>query len=185
MAFKVKLFHNAPDFEALQVAKLDYYIPDHASYRPFSQAHVCFSPQGLHVQLLSFETFSPPESLIQATLCFPGQRGGVFTLQLFADGRYDVQFAATGAAESVSVAETALHPITGEDLQGVFWGGLFTLPLDRYVDFAPKPDAVFTGNFYKLCDDPARAHRCSFYPADFKKPLSAPENLGDFTIIDY
>lgn len=185
MAFKVKLFHTAPDFEALQVAKLDFYIPEHASYRPYSQAHVCFSPKGLHVQLLSFETFSPPDSLLQATLCFPGARGGIFTLRLFADGRYDAQLAADCLAPCIELEDVTLHPISGEDLQGVFWGGLFTLKFASYVGFDPRPGAAFTGNFYKLCDDPARAHRCSFYPADFIKPLSAPENLGEFTIIDY
>ena len=45
--------------------------------------------------------------------------------------------------------------------------------------------AAFSGNLYKLCEDPRRPHYGCYYPADFQLPPDAPENLGGFTVIDY
>lgn len=189
MAFKIKLFDGAPDLESLQVAKMDSFAIERASYRPYSQARLCFSPKGLHLQLLSFETLSPPDSRLESVLRLTDTNGkcGNFYFSLFADGRYSA--ALNSEPDNAAAARLHLnhdfHPLSGEDLQGVFWGGTFHLPLAQYFSFSLHAGNTFSGNFYKLCDTKEQAHRCSFFPAEFSKPLDAAENMGEFILIDY
>lgn len=89
----------------------------------------------------------------------------------------------------VAAEAASLHMFTGEDLQGVFWGGNLFLSAavmkTYYPRFSPVKGTAFTGNLYKLCEGPEKPHSGCFYPADFAKPLDAPENLGEFVVIDY
>ena len=180
MAFKVKQFEGMHDLESLQVAKLDYFALERASYRPYSQARLCFSPEGLHLQLLSFEAVSPPDSFIEGVLALADV---FFRLRLYADGRHAATV--SSQANTTPLPDVTMHPFLGEDLQGVYWGGTFHLPYFSHTNFTAKPGATFTGNFYKICEIGELSHHCSFYPADFSRPLTAAENLGEMILIDY
>lgn len=187
MAFKVRMFGETPDFESLHAAKLTNFPLEKRDYKPFSQARICFSHQGLHVQFHSFEAVSLPDSRMDAVLCLTKDHAPV-RLTLFADGRYQlVQCIPDGSERELE--DGILQPFTGEDLQGVYWGGTFTLPqkllTDCFGEFAPVRDFSFEGNFYKRCEDTRKPHYGSFYPADFSKSLTDPENLGSFVVIDY
>ena len=70
MAFKVRLFHGSPDYESLHVAKLTCFPLERRDYKPYSQARVCFAPDGLHLQLLAFEAEPLPESSMMAFFSF-------------------------------------------------------------------------------------------------------------------
>lgn len=65
MSFKVRLFLGAPDFETLHVAKLREYPLEPRDYKPYAQARICFAADGLHVQLLSFESKPLPQSEVR------------------------------------------------------------------------------------------------------------------------
>ncbi len=180
MAFKTCLFPGPPDFETLHAAKLTEFPLEKWDYKPFSQGRICFAPDGLHVQFHCFEAISQPESEIRGVLRFTPD--SLLTLSLYADGRFQVM------ANGINVPEGELHPFSGEDLQGVYWGGSFFVPasfLKSCFGFQAEVGGAFTGNFYKLCEAPEKPHYGSFYPADFTKPLDVPENLGDFIIISY
>lgn len=180
MAFKVCCLPGSPDFETLHAAKLTDFPLEKRDYKPFSQARICFSGEGLHVQFHAFEAESLPQSEIRAVLRLTPD--SVLELSLFADGRWHIL---SGGAP---VPEGILQPFSGEDLQGVYWGGTFTVPcraLERCFAFAPRPGTAFAGNFYKLCQAPEKPHYGSFFPADFRRPLDAAENLGELIVIDY
>lgn len=180
MAFKVCLLSGAPDFETLHAAKLTEFPLEKRDYKPFSQARICFSDEGLHVQFHSFEAQSLPRSEIRAVLRLTPD--SFLELSLFADGQWHI------LAGGEPVPEGTLQPFSGEDLQGVYWGGTFTVPhnaLQAYFHFTPQRGETFAGNFYKLCESPEKPHYGSFFPADFHSPLNLPENLGEFLIIDF
>lgn len=180
MAFKVCRFSGAPDFETLQAAKLTDFPLEKRDYKPFSQARICFSAEGFHVQFHCFEAESLPQSAIHAFLRLPVN--ALVELTLYADGRYEILL------DGESLPEGVLQPFTGEDLQGVYWGGTFTVPmeaLERRLGYTPGAGDSFTGNFYKVCRAREKPHYGSFFPADFEKPLDAPENMGTFLVVNY
>ncbi len=183
MPFKVKLFAHAPDYEALHVAKITHFPMEKRDYKPYSQVRCCFDgAKALHLQFLSFESTPLPSSLMRADLRLEEARGPL-SLVLRADGNSQA-FISGGPVQGV-----LLHTFTGEDLQGVFWGGNLTVPaaiLDAFFPgFAPLPGKCFWGNFYKICEDPRRPHYGSYFPADFSLRLDDQKNLGEFLIIDY
>lgn len=187
MAFKVKRFEGTPDFEMLEAAKLFHFPLEERDYKPYSQARVCFSPKGLHVQFHSFESAPLPASAMEAVFVFAGnERSLLVTLRLMKNGENRAFYRLEGTQEEDTFTNVYIHPFDGEDLQGVFWGGNIQVDLSQvFPAFEPNPGTRFLGNFYKICEDPARAHYGSFYPADFAKPRSARENLGDFSVIDF
>lgn len=180
MAFKACLFPGAPDYETLHAAKLTEFPLEKRDYKPFSQARICFSAEGLHVQFHCFEAESLPQSQIRAVLRLTPEHSLV--LALFADGNYEISL------DRRPLPDGVLQPFSGEDLQGVYWGGTFTVPsgaLSKSLGFLPEAGKAFTGNFYKLCKALEKPHYGSFYPADFSMPLETPENLGEFLLVDY
>ena len=85
MSFKVRLFLGAPDFETLHVAKLREYPLEPRDYKPYAQARICFAADGLHVQLLSFESKPLPQSEVRAVFALtPGAPPLIVSLR--ADG---------------------------------------------------------------------------------------------------
>ena len=182
MSFKVRLFLGAPDFETLHVAKLREYPLEPRDYKPYAQARICFAADGLHVQLLSFESKPLPQSEVRVVLALtPGAPPLIISL------RADCVFGARrGEADLSDSSRAFVHPFQGGDLQGVYWGGNIRVEPAVYAgDFVPHKDAAFFGNFYKLCEHPTRPHYGSFYPADFSQPLDCTANLGPFVVIDY
>ena len=189
MAFKVRLFPGEPDYETLHVAKLTTFPLEKRDYKPYSQARVCFSHGGLSLQLLAFEAEPLPQSEVRAVFRFTGDEPPL-TLLIRADRSMRILRGAEDVTAVLVAAEAAsLHMFTGEDLQGVFWGGNLFLSAavmkTYYPRFSPVKGTAFTGNLYKLCEGPEKPHSGCFYPADFAKPLDAPENLGEFVVIDY
>lgn len=185
MAFKVRRFPGAPDFETLHVAKITEYPLEKRDYKPYAQARICFAGDGMHLQLLAFEAEPLPESKICAVLKLTPNAPLVVALS--ADGSFSVYL---GEDSQLALeSRVTRHTFTGEDLQGVFWGGNFFVPQDvlgeYFSEFEPLPGAAFSGNFYKLCENTAKPHSGGYYRADYGKPLDAAENLGDFIIIDY
>ncbi len=184
MAFKVRLFPGAPDFETLHVAKLTCFPLETRDYRPYSQVRICFAADGLHLQLLSFESKPLPNSRMEAVLQFTGGDPPIL-LSLQADGACS---AAVGSA-SEPLEGVSVHLFEGEDLQGVYWGGNIIVPtclLNRYVSgFSARPGVTFRGNFYKTCENSRRPHYGCFFPADFSLSREDPRNFGEFVVIDY
>lgn len=173
MAFKVRIFPGTVDYEALHAAKLTDYPLESRDYKPFAQGRICFAQQGLHIQLLSFEAAPLPDSQLRAVLRFPGQAQAL-EVAIYGDRR-----------PAEGPRGMAFQPFSGEDLQGVYWGGNITISPEQYAPFTPGAQAVFQGNFYKICRNPARPHYGSYLPIHWELPLDDPKNLGEFLCIDY
>ncbi len=188
MAFKVKLFQGAVDYETLHVAKLTDFPLEKRDYKPYSQVRICFAGDGMHLQLLAFEASPLSESRMTAVFILtPLYESACLSLELYADGRFSAKCFAPSGGNLVDGA--TVHHFTGEDLQGVYWGGNIFLPIKSLKTLFPNlvvaKDQTFRGNLYKLCDNSARPHMGSFYPADFSHPLTDPNNFGEFVMIDY
>lgn len=183
-AFKVRKFETAPDYESLHVAKITDFPLEKRDYKPYSQARICFSSEGLHVQLLSFEASPLAESKMTAIFQFESEQ--ILLLSLAAD--LEVH-AAVQSSNTSSPLSPVVHTFDGEDLQGVYWGGNLQLPYAQLESFwgafSPTSGAEFKGNFYKTCEKPPKVHCGSFYPTNFAQPLTDPSNWGTFTVIEY
>lgn len=180
MLFKVCSFPGVPDFETLHAAKLIEFPLEQRDYKPFSQARICFSEEGLHVQMHCFESESLAQSAIHAYLQWTPQL--LVQLSIFAGGESLL------LANGEPIQQGQFVPFTGEDLQGVYWGGTFTVPthfFEERLGHYPGVGETFRGNFYKVCDAPEKPHYGSFFPADFSKGVDAPENFGEFLLIAY
>ncbi len=103
MSFKVRLFLGAPDFETLHVAKLREYPLEPRDYKPYAQARICFAADGLHVQLLSFESKPLPQSEVRVVLALtPGAPPLIISLR--ADG-------VLGRGAAKPICRTAAGPL--------------------------------------------------------------------------
>ena len=191
MAFPVCCQPDLIQFEALPVAKITDYPLEKKDYMPFAQARICYTPSSFVVQLWAFEVTTAPKSQLKALFAFAPHQ--VLTLSLCRDGE---NFAGiTRGGQSVSFAELGAQPpvvelFEGEDLQGIYWGGTFTLSRDVlesiYGQDALAVGHVIPGNLYKLCDDPAFTHQGSFFAADFVGGKGfGPGSFGEFVIVDY
>ncbi len=184
MAFKVRLFPGAPDYETLHVAKLTCFPLETRDYRPYSQVRICFAADALHLQFLSFESKPLPNSRMEAILQFL-DAGPPLRLSLQADG---ASMASAGDG-SEPLDGVLVHTFEGEDLQGVYWGGNIIVSshiLGRCASgFSALPGATFRGNFYKTCENSRRPHYGCFFPADFSLSREDPRNFGEFVVIDY
>lgn len=182
MSFKVRIFPTNADYETLHVAKLTCFPLEMRDYKPYAQARICFAQDGLHLQLLSFEATPLPDSAVSAVLKLD-QASPALIVTLYADGTLE-----SVAADGIAV-ESSVHTFTGEDLQGVYWGGNIIIPSSvlhkQFGGLELRRDNTFAGNLYKLCKNPKRPHYGCFYPADFSKPLTDPQNFGSFVLIDY
>lgn len=184
MAFKVRLFPGAPDYETLHVAKLTCFPLETRDYRPYSQVRICFAADALHLQLLSFESKPLPDSRMEAVIQL-ADASPPLRLSLQADRS---STASVGDA-SEPLDGVLVHAFEGEDLQGVYWGGNIILPshiLGHCANgFSALPGAAFRGNFYKICENPQRPHYGCYFPTDFSLPLTDSRNFGEFVVIDY
>ena len=186
MAFLVKIFPASPDFESLHVAKLTCFPLEKRDYKPYSQARICFAGDGLHLQFVSFEATPLDDSFMKGIFSLtPGRP--LLSLSLYANQK--AQVALEEETHSTSLTNFMTHFFTGEDLQGVYWGGNLFVPngvlAENFPDFSVKPKAVFQGNFYKICENPGRPHYGCYYSTDFSKWLGHPENLGAFQLMDF
>lgn len=188
MAFKVKLFQDGVDYESLHVAKLTNFPLEKRDYKPYSQARISFARDGMHLQLLAFEASPLKESRMTAIFNLtPLYETGFVMVELYADGRFSAKFISNTGGSLIESA--SVHTFTGEDLQGVYWGGNVILPLQALKALFPNlvvaRGQMFTGNLYKICDNSARSHFGCYYPADFSLPLTDETNFGEFIMIDY
>lgn len=183
MAYRVKRFSGEPDFEMLEAAVLFNFPLEKRDYKPYSQARVCIAQGGLYLQFHSFESQPPDGSAMVASFYFPPS-SGTLAVRIEKSGNNSVVWH-VGDDKTREAPGASVHMFDGEDLQGVYWGADVFVGLDSALMDALCPGADFLGNFYKLCENEAHPHYGCFYPADFKKPLYAQENMGGFTVINY
>ena len=174
MSFWLSITGEKPNLESLPVADIVDYPLEPAEYKPFAQARLCLTPQSLVVELWAFEVRPQPQSSLRAVFLSQGRR---LTFQVWSGGRWEASLE----------GRPAVHPLSGENLQGVYWGARASFPR-RWLEAEGPLEAgsVVRGNLYKLSDSPQKPHQGSLFPADFAG--GQPEgdaSLGEFVVVPY
>lgn len=172
MAYPIAIVHGRPRLDSLPVGKIIQYPLEKRDYRPFAQFRLCINEEGLHIYLWAFELEVSPQSVqrICLDLC-PGQ-GNYIDLCLLGDG--SARLGVVGENGLVEEHPVSVHPLCGEDLQGVYWGGQYLLTWEEIRRIFGreqfKEGETAQGNLYKTCGDEAYFHQGCFYSVDFQSP---------------
>lgn len=121
MQQKIALISGEPDWDSLNVIKLRCEKDVDINSRVFAQGQICRNNENLYIRILSFE--SRPESDSTAAAIFTS---GENSLKL------EVTFGGLTAATvngSMRFDCITAYTITGEDLQGEYWGAVMIVPL--------------------------------------------------------
>ncbi|MDR2933413.1 MAG: hypothetical protein LBV27_09950 [Oscillospiraceae bacterium] len=192
-SYKVRIISGEPEFDAMPVAKVIDYPLEQRDYRPFAQNVICIGARDIYVRMWAFEAAPARTSELRGVFyLYKDKPLTALHIRLVIEAessalpRCAVFREEGGAADPVTGFELRGH--SGEDLQGIYWGGTVRLPFaalggkDRLITSAGEH---FPGNFYKLCQDDKMPHYGCFFPADFKADPYARESMGDFEIVAY
>lgn len=186
MVFKISKVQGQPELDSLPVAKIIDYPLEKRDYKPFAQAIICLSEEGLLVRLWAFEATPEAESAVRTVLQLAPEREGAPLLSVEALSGGKVTFLVDGA--EWDAARLHLHPFTGEDLQGIYWGMDILFPQGLLAELYPGLTLLagsrVLGNFYKLSTG-ARPHRGSFFPVDMTRDPFLREQLGEFLVVSF
>jgi len=193
-SFKVSRITGAPRFDSLPVAKITRYPLEERDYMPYAQCILCVGEDSLTLRMWAFEVSPPAASSLRCVLyLYPGRQSDALCVDIYPDGTARVALMRDARlGEDPVVIPSGLYrlkPLAGEDLQGVYWGGTVTIPLDELSELGGplgvESGNSFPGNFYKLCTREPFVHAGSCFPADFAGNPYSRENMGDFQVVSY
>jgi hypothetical protein len=185
------MVHGTQGMDALPVAKVVLYPREERDYKPFAQNILCVSEGTLCLRMWAFEVSPTPGSELTAMLYLFEDEPLALRVHIAMEGDGTPSHRAVlvrDGAEAAVVEGYAFHNHSGEDLQGVYWGGEVRIDLTLLEKLGGKtktqPGDSFPGNFYKMQSSGANAHFGSFTPTDWDNPYKA-EGMGIFTVVDY
>lgn len=195
--FKIsRLYGEEPQFDSMPVAKVVYYgqcIKD--DYRPYAQNIICFNDDCLFVRMWAFDAFPKKgDRLLGIFYMFKDNpdmylKAEISALDLpFTSPLYEA--AVYKGREIISRIDCTLKPLSGEDLQGIYWGGEIAISKDSLreaggVNILDTAGEVLSGNFFKDTVKDNILYRGSFFKADLNESYYLKENMGSFLITDY
>ena len=189
MSFKVFRISALSQLDSLPVAVIKDYPLEKRDYKPYAQCNICLDERSLFVRMWAFEV-SPPEGseLRGVFYLFPARPGAALVVSMSPDSGCDFFMLEDGKERAINPPQGfAVHPHNGEDLQGIYWGGLAALPLDWLASLGGSlslgAGSAFPGNFYKLCPGPESGHKGSYFPADFFGNPYCEKNMGGFLVV--
>lgn len=172
------------DWETVYAAKLICFPFERRDYKPFAQGRLCLCPDGLHVQLLSFEVCPLVSETVQDSSCLTlalRQGEGTPLLRLTADS--------TGRALAL-LGETPIQPpeitpFTGEDLQGIYWGVKYCLSPALFSRPLQAGDRIW-GNMITSCLGGDKPYFGTLYPTvPAGNWLEEPPALGEMELVGF
>ncbi|MDL2233075.1 hypothetical protein LJC63_05785 [Ruminococcaceae bacterium OttesenSCG-928-L11] len=176
--------------DALPVAKITEYPLEERDYRPFAQCQICVNNETeLLARLWAFEVSPPPDSELRAVLHLFRDKPerALHIIARAEDGLPTVRAVVVENDAPIAEVRGECRDHSGEDLQGIYWGGEVTLHKDALeqaggpVLFAPGEG--FPGNFYKTCDS-RTPHYGSWSPAGWEPPYAA-DGMGRIQYVSY
>ncbi|MCL2856694.1 MAG: hypothetical protein FWE19_03075 [Oscillospiraceae bacterium] len=189
MSFKVFHISSLSELDTLPVAVIKDYPLEKRDYKPYAQCNICLDSRSLFVRMWAFELSPPQGSELRGVFyLFPQKPELALALSLKPDGSCAFSLLEESGLERAINPPSgfALHPHNGEDLQGIYWGGLAALPLDWLETLGGTLNLdegrALAGNFYKLCPGPEMAHSGSFFPADFAGDPYSGDSMGRLVI---
>lgn len=158
MSYTIRLLEGEPSFDSLEVIKLRCTTDIPINDRIFAQAQLGRTREAFFARIWSFEPTPAPGAKLILTLSYGGR-----TLTVTVDANQKAALLANGEDRSDVLAAYA---VSGEDLQGEYWGAGFVIPAEAFVsalglDAIDSP-AVLRGNI--LREHPGRS--AAFADAD-------------------
>lgn len=185
MCFTISKVKGLPKFDSLEVAKIVNYPFEKRDYKPYAQARAAFNEETFFIDMWAFEVEPHPQSLLKSSLVLPTTAGSSAKIECTAKADGTVAICIDNKTEPIG-SYTA-HPFAGEDLQGVFWGISFEIPLKLLkscgIKALEKGD-IIKGNFYKILAEHT-PHYGSLYLPTEGEPLPGYNCYGNFEIIEY
>lgn len=188
MSFQIFKVKNAAELDSAPVALISSYPLEERDYKPYAQCNLCLSGDSLLLRMWAFELSPPAGSNLMALLYLFEDKPSVALGVTLRPGE-ECGFSLYEGGEFSPLAPPEgfrLHPHSGEDLQGVYWGGLAALPLEWLAGMGTPRlrggDAI-AGNFFKLCPGPQMAHYGSFFPADFLGNPYDLKSMGELLVV--
>lgn len=187
MQYNVSSIPGAPQFDSLPIAKITRYPLEERDYKPYAQCILCVGRDVLTLRMWAFEVSPSGASRLRCVLyLYPDSPGRALCVDILPSEQVSVQILEDGEPAGEPVADAALRPLSGEDLQGVYWGGTVELGLDALgCAAALAPGSRLRGNFYKLCAEEPYIHAGSCFPADFTSNPYTVDNMGVFQVVAY
>ncbi len=176
-----------PEWDSLPVAIIKNYPFEKRDYKPYTQARLCVCQGELNIQLISFEVTPSPKSCIYAAFdLFPEEKKGVIAVKLYSGGSCELTLSRSAFSPEFS-DPPPVHLFTGENQQGIYWGGNILIPSSSvgilYGHGLLSEGDVFEGNIYKLSSDLISPHRGSFFFDDFSGFETGQMKFGEFKVI--
>lgn len=184
------MVHGTQGMDALPVAKVIDYPLEERDYRPFAQNILCLSDGSLRLRMWAFEVSPADGSELLAVLYLFAEKDLSLHVRIAMEreGTPVRRVALVRGDELVAeIADYEFHNYSGEDLQGVYWGGEIGMDiaiLERLGGpVLTKPGDSFPGNFYKV-QTKERTHYGSFAPCNWDTPY-VRAGMEQFTVVDY
>ena len=145
-AYPVHIIAGEPCFDRLPVMKLLCLAETPVNARIYAQAQIGLCDKSFMLRIWAFETSPSSKSTLQAVLLGP-------------QGKLDVSADAMGKTSLTIGAEDrtaclTVSRISGEDLQGKYWGVVMTVPIEIFKTFlavdAIEKGTVIKGNIFKI-----------------------------------
>lgn len=186
MTYNICTQPATPRLDALPTYKIIDYPLETRDYKPFAQTRLCMTPAELVVQMWAFEAVPRSESMLELVFTTPEVSSLLFA-QCFAKGRVNCFVRTPKGDRPLTVIS---HSLSGEDLQGIYWGITIGFPRTLLEELFGKGSAdvgkSLMGNVYKLSDNKEKPHKGSLAPADFAGGKEhSLGSMAEFKIVNY
>ena len=131
MAGLINYFDKKADWEGTAIEKLTCSHDIPINKRIFALGRCAVTSEVLTARIWSFEAYPDDKAAVSWTV--RNDKNEVMKATAFYDGTKELLISGEDAADKLSV-----YPVTGEDLQGEYWGSVFSLPLDAVLAFLGK-----------------------------------------------
>ena len=181
MANQIVRTAGALPFDAIPTYKITRYPLEEGWYKPFAQGQLVLAGEELVARLWAFE--AAPERRSALALCLEPAPGRALAVGFSADG--DAWCFIDGRP---APSPGRITPLGGEDLQGIYWGGMIHLGLGALEEALGEPARLQRRarlNLYKLLERGERPHLGAAFDFDPRKDLWAPGQLAAFSVEDF
>lgn len=131
MSAQINYFEDRVDWEGCSIEKLTCSKDIPINNRIFALGRSALTPSSLDCRIWSFECF--PKDCASLSWTIKNDKNEEMKAEAFKDGSFSLK-----VQEKEKKDELTCYLITGEDLQGEYWGSVFSVPLDTVLSFLGK-----------------------------------------------
>lgn len=128
MAGQINYFEDRVDWEGCFIQKLTCSEEIPVNERIFALASCALTPTSLNCRIWSFECFPKDSACLSWTI--KNSKNEQLKARAFKNGSFSLSL-----ADEEKKDRLTCYLISGEDLQGEYWGSVFSVPLDVVLEF--------------------------------------------------